>query len=150
MKKISLFLAFVLLLTFTLISCGEATEIDVDAAAEKIYKSVKFSEELEKLDAETAKSVLLFEADEEVEIAMYIGSGSSADQLIVAKGANLDDVSKRLEEYVGMQREMYSWYMIDEAAKLGNAVFETGRGAVVVCVTSDTSNAGKVVKKILK
>ena len=117
MRKISLFLAFVLLLSLALVSCGEASEIDVDAAAEKICKSVKFSEELEKLDLETAKSVLLFDEDEEVEIAMYIGSGSSADQVIVAKGANFNDVTKRLKEYVETQREMYSWYMIDEAAR---------------------------------
>ncbi len=150
MRKISLFLAFVLLLSLALVSCGEASEIDVDAAAEKICKSVKFSEELEKLDLETAKSVLLFDEDEEVEIAMYIGSGSSADQVIVAKGANFNDVTKRLKEYVETQREMYSWYMIDEAAKLGKAVFETSDDTVIVCVTDDVSNAGKVVKKILK
>ena len=150
MRKISLFLAFVLLLSLALVSCGEASEIDVDAAAEKICKSVKFSEELEKLDLETAKSVLLFDEDEEVEIAMYIGSGSSADQVIVAKGANFNDVTKRLKEYVETQREMYSWYMIDEAAKLGNAVFETSDDTVIVCVTDDASNAGTVVKKILK
>lgn len=149
MKKIcAVILAFALLLAF--VSCGEPGEVDVNAAAEKINKSVKFSDELSLIDIETAKSVLLFEDDYDAEIAMYIGSGSSADQIIVAKSADADGLEAMLKAYVETQRTMYSWYMPDEAAKLENAVIQTDGETVIVCVTNDVSGAQKVIKKILK
>ncbi len=143
MKRFSVILALILV---CLCACkSEPVEIDIDAAAEKLLAEVEFYEELYPTDLDMAKSLLALDDGFDGEIAMYVGSGASADAVIVAKG----DILGKIEAYLASQEELYASYMIFEAEKISHAVVKAKDNYVIVCITEDTENAEKVVKEIL-
>lgn len=146
MKKICLILTFALLLSLCACQKEEPLVLDVKETAEKIVSGVEFYEELVLIDTDMAKSLLALDDAFDGEIAMYVGSGASADTVIVAKG----DVLGKIEAYLDSQEELYASYMIFEADKIGNALVETKDGYVIVCVTEDTAGATETIKEILE
>ncbi len=145
MKKISLILIFALLLSFCACEKDEPLVLDVDSTAERIVSELTFYEDLFALDEEMARSLLLLDEDAEAKIAMYVGSGASADCVIVAKG----DILPIVETYLDEQEQMYASYMIDEAAKIKNAVLGSKDDYIIVVVTED-EDASKLVDEIMK
>lgn len=145
MKKFNIILA--LLLVFSLVSCqnDEPLVLDVNAAAERLVSELTFHEELFALDEEMARSLLMLDEAVEAEIAMYVGSGASADSVIVASGSIYDTV----KAYLDSQEQMYASYMINEAAKIANAVTEQKNGYTIVVITAD-ENAQSLVSEIIK
>lgn len=150
MKKISIILVFALVFSFASCGKGEPFSLDVASAAEKILAEVEFYEELYPTDDEMAASLLELDGAFDAKIVMYVGSGASADTIIVGEADNIDALAEKIGTYLDAQEEMYASYMIEEAAKIKNALTETKEKYIVAVVTDDTDGASSVIKDLLK
>lgn len=150
MKKISIILLFALVISLASCEKAEPFSLDVASAAEKILAEVEFYEELYPTDDEMTASLLELGEGFAASIAMYVGSGASADMVIVGESEDIDTLAEKVNAYLDMQEEMYASYMIEEAAKIGNAVIETKEKYIIAVVTDDTDGANASVKELLK
>ena len=149
MKKLCLILALVALFAFCSCDGSEPFVMDIDEAAEKLLSEVEYYEELYPVDLDMAKSLLELDDSFDTKIAMYIGSGASADMIIVAESADAAGLDEKISAFLDSQEELYASYMILEADKISHAVREAKENYIIVCVTEDTDGAKKAVKEIL-
>ena len=139
-----------LALLLCLASCkkDEPFVLDIASAAEKMLTEIEYYEELYPAESDMAKSLLALDESFDCEITMYIGSGASADSVIVARADDIEGLTEKINAYLDSQEELYASYMIFEADKISHAVTEVKENYIIVCITEDTDGAEKTVKEI--
>lgn len=121
-------------------------KLDENALITNLLKTVAFETELKKLDDSVAGGMIATE--EGTKLQVYMGNGSYADEIIVmtaenekAAQTNQENAKTHLDEMETMFRD----YIPKEAKKIENAVRVRCGCYVIVCVTSDTDTAKKVI-----
>ena len=123
----------------------------VDALVDALLNQVQFDTELAKIDDSVAEGMVTTEPGTQLQV--YMGNGSFADEIVImsaknekAAKKNQENAKKHLEE----MQQMFQDYIPKEAKKIEGAVRVRCGSYVIVCVTSDTDTAKKVINKEIK
>ncbi|MBQ1674413.1 MAG: DUF4358 domain-containing protein [Oscillospiraceae bacterium] len=157
MKK-ACFMLLALLLTVAMVACGgakanngnKAKDVDVAKLAAELAEKVKFDAELKELSSDMLGNYV--NLPEGAQAAGYMSAGATSEEIFAIRCA--DDGSAKavkadIEAFLSAQRAEMERYQPEEAARMDNAVLKQQGTVVVLCVTSDTDTAEKIVKEYL-
>ncbi|HCI73541.1 MAG TPA: hypothetical protein DHV42_03255 [Lachnospiraceae bacterium] len=151
-KRIAL-AACVVLSALALTACsgsgGSSKEIDVKKTADELNTSVITTDKLTETKSDMLGSIYFFE-DGQVEISsVYMSGNATADEIVVVSCKD-EETAKEVEDLLKMrvknQKELFSTYNADEAAKLDKAIIKTKGKYAVLCVCDDYEKAESILK----
>lgn len=152
MKKTSILLSMILLLTVTLVGCGggEAKETPAaDTVAQAVLDNVAFRDSLVKAEGDVAENYYKLD-DTIAEHAIYIsGSGATAEEIAVLKvsdAKNIDGAKAVLDKRIEEQKRRFESYVPGEMVKLEDPVIVT-QGDIAILVLSDDNAAAETAIK---
>jgi hypothetical protein len=137
---------------FLLAGCG-STEKTIDAAAlaETLTTDISYDDELELVDDDDVS--MYIDLPEGVESVMYMGSGSTAEEVAVFTAADSDTAGETLESvqsYLDDQADSFEDYLPEEAKRVGNAVLEQKGNYVILCVSGESDTAKDLIEEAFK
>ena len=151
-KRITL-IAAVVLGALTLTACSgsgsSSKEVDVAKTADELNISVITSDELTETKSEMLGSIYFFEDGQVESSKVYMSGNATADEIVVVECKDEDAakaVSEKLKTRVQNQKDLFSTYNTDEAAKLDKAIIKTSGKYVVLCVCDDYEKAESILK----
>lgn len=147
MKKLLLFSLIPFML---LAACGKKKNIDAADMAQYLVSNISFAEQLYTLSGSDAEHYLMLNPGECDEIEACVSTNASCDEVVVIKGADVSNISKKLNEHIIRMSKEYTDYRPLEAEKLNNAVINTYKDTVTLIVASDMEAAQIVYKEYLK
>jgi microcystin degradation protein MlrC len=125
-------------------SGGSKKEIDVAKVADELNASVITTDKLTETKSEMQGSIYFFE-DGQVEISkVYMSGNATADEIVVVSCKDEEtakEVADLLKMRVKNQKELFSTYNADEAAKLDKAIVKSSGKYAVLCVCDDYEKA---------
>lgn len=125
--------------------------IDVDQLITTVRQKVTFDTELNPVDDSVAAGMIA--TAEGTKLKMYMGDGTSADELTVITAKSTQDAKenqKNAKAHLQEMQKSFQDYIPQEAKKIQQAVIIRCGSYVVVCVTSDSDRAKEVLKEFLK
>jgi hypothetical protein len=151
MKKsglIAVFAAGALLLA----GCGSKQKtIDAAALAETLSTEIAYDDELELMDEDDV--YMYIDLPEGVESVMYMGSGSTAEEVGVFTAPDADTAQETMESvqsHLDDQTDSFQDYMPEEAKRVGNAVLEQKGNYVILCVSGESDTAKELIEEAFK
>ena len=131
-------------------SGGSKKEIDVAKVADELNASVITTDKLTETKSEMLGSIYFFE-DGQVEISkVYMSGNATADEIVVVSCKDEEtakEVTDLLKMRVKNQKELFSTYNADEAAKLDKAIVKSSGKYAVLCVCDDYEKAESILKE---
>ena len=128
---------------------GSSKEIDVSKTADDLNSSVITTDQLTETSSEMLGTIYFFEDGQVEKSKVYMSGNATADEILVAQCKDEDAakaVKERLETRVENQKELFSTYNPDEAAKLHKAIVKSNGKYVVLCVCDDDDEAESILK----
>jgi hypothetical protein len=137
---------------FLLAGCG-STEKTIDAAAlaETLTTDISYDDELELVDDDDVS--MYIDLPDGVESVMYMGSGSTAEEVAVFTAADSDTAAETLDSvqsYLDDQADSFEDYLPEEAKRVGNAVLEQKGNYVILCVSGESDTAKDLIEEAFK
>lgn len=126
-------------------------DINMEALAKKLIKEVGFETKLSKIDDSVASGMI--SVVDGTELRIYMGNGSSADELILMKAGSesaAEDNMKSAEEHLKELQSSLADYLPEQAKKVDSAVKVQSGDYVFICVTADTEKAAKIINNAVK
>lgn len=131
----------------TLTACAQKElTIDTAAVSTAVQESVRFDSELAAVDESIAQ--MMFTLPEGVKAELYLGAGSTADELAFftcENSAQVKEVAEAVDQHLSDVKAAFEDYLPVEADKVNNAVVIEKGNYVVLCVTSDYIKAASVI-----
>jgi len=132
--------------------CGSSGKtIDAAALAESLTAEISYDDTLEAVDADTVSMYITL--PDEVESVMYMGSGSTAEEVAVFTAPDEDTAKETMEsvqEHLNDQTESFQDYIPEESKRVGNAVLEQRGKYVILCVSGDSDTAKEIIEEAFK
>lgn len=151
MKKSGLF-AILFAGALLMAGCGSSEKtIDAAALAESLTAEISYDDTLEAVDADTVSMYITL--PDEVESVMYMGSGSTAEEVAVFTAPDEDTAKETMEsvqEHLNDQTESFQDYIPEESKRVGNAVLEQRGKYVILCVSGDSDTAKEIIEEAFK
>lgn len=147
MKKSSL-LAALMTAAVMLAGCGTMKTIDTAELAKSLATEITYDDTLEELEQDEIS--MYMDLPEGVEAVVYMGSGSTAEEVGVFAAKNNDEAKNTLEsvqKFLDDQQDSFENYKPEEAKRVGSAVIEQKGNYVVLCVSGDSDSAKKIIEK---
>ena len=146
MKRI---MPLVLCLLLLLSGCagGESVTIDTGALARSLLEGGVFDEPLNAVEPDAIRLLVGEELTGE-EILAYLGTGATAEELLIVTAAGeeaAEDCLALLQDHLDERRELYAGYLPGEVYKLENACLERFGRYVILCVAADFETAGALI-----
>lgn len=133
-------------------ACGsEAKTIDAAALASSLATDISYDDTLEKLDKEAVEQYI--EIPEDVDSVVYMGSGSTAEEVAVFTAPDKETaqtVKENVQAFLDDQADSFQDYIPEESKRIGNAVLEQKNQYVVLCVSGDSEGAKEIIEKAFK
>lgn len=130
-----------------LTGCG-GTTVDTDALVQSLLNDVSYTQELTQLTEEQVENYITME--DEVEVVMYMGSGSTAEEFAVFTAKDADTaltMKANVEMFLDDQAASFEAYIPEEAKRVEDAVVVQNGNYVVFCVSDDAAKAESVIKE---
>lgn len=121
-------------------------DADIKSIAEALNEKMSFRSEIFELDEETILNYV--DLTDDTEAVMYMTSGSTADEIVLFKCNNLDDVEEmtdNLNMFLQDQINSYENYFPEEAARIEVAPIITFGNIVGVCVCENPGEAFSLI-----
>jgi hypothetical protein len=135
-----------------LTGCGSSVKtIDAAALAETLFADIAYEDTLEKMDEDDIS--MYIDLPENVESIMYMGSGSTAEEVGVFTAPDDETARQTLESvqsYLDDQTDSYENYLPEEAKRVGNAVLEQKGKYVILCVSGESDTAKEIIEEAFK
>jgi hypothetical protein len=135
-----------------LTGCGSSVKtIDAAALAETLFADIAYEDTLEKMDEDDIS--MYIDLPENVESIMYMGSGSTAEEVGVFTAPDDETARETLESvqsYLDDQTDSYENYLPEEAKRVGNAVLEQKGKYVILCVSGESDTAKEIIEEAFK
>ena len=150
MKKISALVMAVFLL-LSMAACGKEAVLNIDELSQDVLKNVSFEVELKKINSDAILGN--YGLPEGVSGEIWRGSSIAPDQLSVftaPDGSAAEKTVEALKENIEELKTTYQGYAPEEVPKLSKAVIEKHGKYVILCITSDSDNAQRIIKSHLK
>lgn len=132
--------------------CGStAKEIDAAALAESLVNEITYEDKLESVDADTIS--MYIEVPENTDSVMYMGSGSTAEEVAVftsKDAAAAGETLKKVQEHLDDQTASFKAYKAEEAKRVEDAVLKQEGNYVILCVSGDADKANEIIEKAFK
>lgn len=133
-------------------ACGSSEKtIDAAALAQSLATEITYDDTLEEVDADTVSMYMTL--PEGVESVMYMGSGTTAEEVGVFTAKD-DDTAKEtmvsVQSYLDDQAESFRDYVPEESKRVGNAVLEQKGQYVILCVSGDSQEAKEIIEEAFK
>lgn len=140
------------LICLALVGCGKAEkELDMEALANELLEGGVFEETL--YPAEESAVPLLLDFETECEGLVYVGTGATAEELVLFRGNDEDEakqLKENLSEHLADRTEQYSGYLPEEAYKLESAILQQYGNYVILCIAADASAAEEIIGSYTK
>lgn len=152
-QAIAFFLSVLFLLTACACSAKKAAQIDVNSLAEKLKSSIKFDDQLTKLDDKAALKLYSLDSSVTVKQSVYVGTGATAEEISVWQAKDADSAKKvknAVQGRVDAQKAGFQDYVPAEMTKLKNPVLVTEGNYVILCLSNDNSKAQQIINDALK
>ena len=149
--KQRLWIPFALLCaTLLLAGCGgnETTSLSVSSMADSLYQQATFSDQLEKVDADTVYA--LYHLDDSIvsEQSVYLSTGATAEEIAVFAAKDADgakQIEQAMQTRLQTQKNGFADYLPAEMDKLNQAVVVRKDRYVIFCVASDADTVRSVI-----
>lgn len=125
--------------------------IDINKLAEDIIQNIKFEDELNKVDKETANK--LYDINNAVSQIVYMSSGATAEEIAIFEFEDEENCKKALEKAnnrIEVQKQSFKDYMPKEMKKLEDAIIINKNKYLIVCITDNQEDIEKIVNKYIK
>ncbi len=136
-------------------ACGggkskENVSVDVAKLADELNSSVITSDTLNETQSEMLSSIYFFEDGQVTDSKVYMSGNATADEIVVVQCKDEDSAKKAgelLQTRVKNQKDLFSTYNPDEAAKLDKAIVKTAGAYAVMVVCDDYDKAESILKE---
>lgn len=131
---------------------GSGHTLDTEALAAAVLAKVSFDTEISRMEDSVVESMIT-KASEDTVAELYMGEGTSADELLVV---TVEDDSKLNAEIESVQKHLtdmqqsFQDYLPKEAKKINDAVILQSGHYIVACVSADKDTARSVIEEQLK
>ena len=130
--------------------CGKIKSVEPQALAEAINDNVTFDDYLSVIDSDGAEKYFYLNPNDYTELVAYVGTDATCDEFIIVKTNDVQTIRTKLEEHIGLLRDLYETYRPDETAKLDTAFIETYKDAVVMIISPSPEQAQSTFKSYIK
>ena len=135
-----------------LAACGSSSKtIDAAALASSLATDISYDDTLEQISDEDVS--MYIEVPEGVKSYVYMGSGSTAEEVAVFEAPDKDTaatVKENVQTYLDDQSDSFQDYIPEESKRIGNAVLEQKDQYVILCVSGDSEGAKEIIEKAFK
>lgn len=132
--------------------CGSSAKtIDAEGLAKTLTTDIIYEDTLEQVDEDTVS--MSISLPEGVESVMYMGSGSTAEEVGVFTAPDTDTAKETMEEvqsFLDDQADSFEDYIPEETKRIGNAVLEQKGNYVILCVSGDSDAAKEIIEEAFK
>ena len=131
-----------------LVGCGTTKTIDTAELARSLATEITYDDTLQELEQDEIS--MYMELPEDVEAVVYMGSGSTAEEVGVFAAKSNDEAKNTLEsvqKFLDDQQDSFEDYKPEEAKRVGSAVIEQKGNYVILCVSGDSDSAKKIIEK---
>lgn len=133
--------------------CGNnaAKEIDAKALADSLVTGITYDDELELLEDNLAD--IYFDMEDGVTVSLYMGSGSTAEEVAVFDAPDEETAGKQLahvQTYLDDQADSFRDYIPEETKRVENAVLVQKGKYVILCVSADSDKAKEMIEEAFK
>ena len=125
--------------------------IDINELSKDIIENIKFEDELNKVNNETASK--LYEINNFTYQAVYMSSGATAEEIAIFEFENKEECKIALEKAnkrINEQKQNFKEYMPKEMKKLENAIIKNKDKYLIVCITNNGEDIEKILNKYIK
>lgn len=137
----------------SLFGCSEKKELDMDKLSDELLNGGAFSETLEPVELDILGYLYDVSENDYESAAVFCSSGATADELAIFKAKDAE-AAKRISEAVQQrlddQIKGFKNYIPAEVPKLEKAYKTTYGNYVLLCVSTDTEAADKIIAKYVK
>lgn len=151
MRKSGLFGLLAATVLFVAGCSSSVKTIDAAELAKSLASEITYDDTLEELDAD--EIAMYVEVPDDVSAVMYMGSGSTAEEVAVFTAPDEDTAKTMLgnvQSFLDDQAESFQDYVPEETKRVGNAVLEQKGNYVILCVSGDSDSAKKVIEEAFK
>jgi len=131
----------------------ENVSFNVADLASDLRDSLTFQDNIAEIEPEMACTLYGIKESDVEDTVVYISGGATAEEIAVVKAADKDAakaVQNALEDRVKAQEKSYKDYNPGELDKLGKAVLSKAGNYVVLCISSDSDAAKKIISEYIK
>lgn len=154
LKKFLLAACATLLVLCTACTSSKTISAAPNEVAEKLTHSIKFSDQLTKLNDKAAARLYGLDMDKLGSQAVYVGTaGATPEEVAVWKAKDdsyVKTIEKAAKDRISNQKESFKDYVPKEMPKLENAVVKTSGKTVILCVSGNSEKANSVIKSFEK
>lgn len=125
---------------------ASGTTVDIGELTERLLNEVEYETTLELMDSALSSDMVDI-ADNSV-MELYMGEGTSADELLVIRSVSEADAKQdqsAVEEYLKEMKKSFENYLPEQADKVGQAVIVRCGCYVLACVSSDAKHAQDMI-----
>lgn len=152
-QTLALLCSLLFIVTASGCSAKKAVQIDVDALANKLMSSVKFNDQLTKLDEKAALKLYGLQSSDVTKQSVFVGTGATAEEISVWQAKNAD-AAKRVKDAVlariEAQKVGFQDYVPKEMTKLKNPMLVTEGNTVILCLSNQNTTAKQVIDSLIK
>ena len=143
-----------ILCVLMLVGCGATSAgsaVSAEKEAEQIVSELGLSDKITLMDERVVKGLFFFDEGLVNDAKLYMDSSNkSADLVGVFKTSDPDAVESKINDYLTSLKETTQMYNPDEVFKIDNPVIRKGADQVIVVITDDIEQAGKIVESLIK
>ena len=128
-------------------------EIDVEELAVKIKYQISFKDNLEMIDRETVVKNYSFDDAKIKDVACYIGTGATAEEILVLQvndRSDINEVKDLIVKRIDERKEAFADYLPDEVYKLENYTLLEKGDYLILCIANDSEGINDIVNDYLK
>jgi len=135
--------------------CAASTpkSVDTGAVAEKLISSIRFADQMSKLDSKTALKLYGLDESTVSKSDIYESTGATAEEVAVFEAkdeTSAGKVEEAAQSRIEDQRAGFTDYQPQEMAKLKSPVLVKSGKYVILCVSDDNAGAQKIIDGFLK
>lgn len=157
MKKIFLIVIIIIALIISLIiianmfSDKEIT-IQIEELAMELKNAPIFEDKLSEIDRDTIIKKYNFNNEKIEEIVSYVGTGATAEEILVMKVFNKNDINEMrvtIENKIEERKKDFEDYLPKEVSKLENYHIETRNNYIILCISNNAKEAKEIIDKYI-
>lgn len=125
---------------------ASGASVDIGDLTLRLLKEVDYETTLELMDSALADGMVDIAKDSVMEL--YMGEGTSADELLVIKSVSEAEAKKdqsAVEQHLKEMKKSFENYLPEQADKVGQAVIVRCGCYVLACVSSDAEHAQDII-----
>lgn len=150
-KGIWMIILIIVIISGILLFTNKDITIDINKISKDIMENIKFEDELNKVDNDTASK--LYGINNSTYQLVYMSSGATAEEIAIFEFKDkkeckivLEKANKRIEE----QKQNFKDYMPKEMKKLENAIIKNKNKYLFVCVSNNQEKIDEILNKYIK